>query len=162
MMLDLNSIRRAADELDGLCGDDDALFHDMMQGETDIDRICSQIWEQIATDEEMLVGITERQRALADRKKRKQDRIAGAKSLIGKVLRAGRLTKLELPEVTLSVRAGRPTLKVVDEDAVPADFQRVKASPDMAAIKDGFSQAETLPNWLTWNEPGEVVTARTK
>ena len=60
--LDLSQIARIADDLDTLlAGDDDErLFHDMLVGETDIDRIVLRIHEQVARDEEMLVGIGER------------------------------------------------------------------------------------------------------
>ena len=56
---DLTHIARAADELDLLLGgdDDERLFHDMLVGETNIDHIVSRIHEQIARDEEILVGI---------------------------------------------------------------------------------------------------------
>ena len=109
---DLSHIATAADALDTLCEGDERLFADMLVGETDIDHICRRIWEQIALDEEMLVGLKERKAALADRQQRIEARRDGAKALIGRVLRAGHLTKLELPEVTLSVRDGKPSLKV--------------------------------------------------
>lgn len=161
-MIDLASIGREADALDALCGGDEALFADMMVGETDVDRIILRIHEQIAHDDEMLTGITERQRALAERKKRIESRRDGAKALIGKVLRAGRLPKLELPEVTYSVRDGKPSLEVVDIAAVPAGYLRYKPEPDKAQINADFAEESSLPNWLVWRDARDVVTARTK
>ena len=161
---DLSHIARAASELDMLLGDDEdeRLFHDMLVGETDIDHIVRRIHEQIARDEEMLVGIGERERALSERKKRIANRKDAAKGLIGRVLRAGRLNKIELPEVTYSVRDGKPTLKVVDPVAVPADLCRTKTEPDKPKINERFGDAEHLPNWLVRDVPKDVVTARTR
>jgi hypothetical protein len=160
---DLSRIAQTADELDKLLGgDDERLFHDMLIGESDIDRVVTRIHEQVARDEEMLTGITERQAAIADRKQRIASRIDAGKMLIGKVLRAGRLTKLELPEVTYSIRDGKPTLKVVDPEAVPDELTRTKREPDKAAINETFAQSEALPNWLVREPARDVVTARTK
>lgn len=160
---DLSHIARVADELDMLLGgDDERLFHDMLIGESDIDRIVSRIHEQVARDEEMIVGIGERLAALRERQGRVALRRETAKALIGKVLRAGRLTKLELPEVTYSVRDGKPSLKVVDPEAVPEPFQRIKSEPDKAKINEHYGDAAELPNWVVREPARDVVTARTK
>jgi hypothetical protein len=162
VQIDLRRIAQEADMLDELCGGDEQLFHDMLTGETDIDHVVRRIHEQLARDEEMLVGIKERQDAIAERKQRITARRDGAKALIGKVLRAGHLTKLELPEVTYSVRDGKPSLKVVDPEAVPDELQRIKREPDKAAINDIYAEAPDLPNWLVREPAKDVVTGRTK
>lgn len=164
MRLDLGPIQRTAEELDMLLGDedDDRCFTDMLVGETDIDHIVSRIHEQAARDEEMLVGIAERKAALIDRERRVKARKDAAKVLIGKVLRAGRITKLELPEVTYSIRDGKPSLRVVDPAAVPDELTRVKREPDKTAINETFANASALPNWLVRESARDVVTARTK
>jgi hypothetical protein len=159
---DLSHIAQSADALDLLCEGDERLFSDMLVGETDIDHICRRIWEQLARDEEMLAGIAERQASLAERKQRVTARRDGAKALIGRVLKAGHLTKLELPEVTLSIRDGKPTLKVVDPDAVPDELTRIKREPDKTAINETYAQSDALPNWLVREPARDVITARTK
>lgn len=160
---DLGRIARMADELDQLLGgDDERLFHDMLVGESDIDHVVTRIHEQLARDTEMLVGIKDRKAAIGERQERIERRVDAAKALIGKVLRAGRLNKLELPEVTYSVREGRPSLKVVDPAGVPEELTRIKREPDKAAINEEFGDVETLPNWLVRELPKDVVTARTK
>lgn len=159
---DLTRIAAEADMLDELCGGDERLFHDMLMGETDIDHIVRRIHEQYARDEELLAGITERQAALAERKARIAHRRDGAKALIGKVMKVAQLTRLELPEVTLSLREGKPKLVVVDPDAVPPDYQRVKTEPDKTKINETFAQETNLPNWLVREPAQDVITARTK
>lgn len=162
MRIDLALIARIADELDTLCGDDDRLFHDMLQGESDIDHIVRRIHEQLARDAEMIAGITERQAALAERKGRIQARYDGGKALIGKVMRAGLLTKLELPEVTYSVRDGKSGLIVLNDDAVPDEFCTLVRKPVKATINEAFADAKELPNWLSRSLPKDMVTARTR
>ncbi len=162
-MIDLAQIARVADELDQLLGgDDERLFHDMITGQTDVDHIARRVWEQVARDAEMLTGIKERAASLADRKARIEARHDAGKAFIGKLLRAAHLSKLELPEVTLSVRDGKPGLKVVDPAAVPLDLCRTKTEPDKTAINEAFAQSDALPNWLVREPARDVVTARTK
>lgn len=155
-------IRLVAERLAPLCDGDDVLFADMMGGETDIVRVVSRLHEQIARDEEMLVGIKERQAAIAERKARIELRIERFKEQIGSILRIGQLTKLELPEVTYSVRFGKPSLKVVDPLAVPEEFSRVEWEPDKRKINEAFEAEAGLPNWLVREPARDVVSARTK
>lgn len=160
--IQLAHIRAVAEALAPHCEEDEQLFHDMLTGETDIDRIVSRMHEQIARDGEMLVGIKERAAALSERKSRIEARIAAYKRQIGIVLRVAQLPKLELPEVTYSVREGKPKLVIVDPEAVPPEYQRIKAEPDKTLINDAFADSESLPNWLTVEPATDVVTARTK
>lgn len=158
----LAEIARIAEQLDVLCGDDEICFADMIQAETDIDRIIARIHEQIARDQEMLAGIKDRQSDIAERKARLSARVDASKAAIGKFLRAAMLTKLELPEVTYSVRTGNPSLRIVDAEAVPDDFRRIKSEPDKTAINGAFGEAATLPNWLVRDAATDIITARTK
>lgn len=159
----LAELRRTADELDTLLGgDDERLFHDMLLGESNIDGMVLRIHEQIARDEEMLVGIGERQSAIAERKGRIAARRDASKRFIGTILRTAHLTKMELPEVTYSVRDGKPTLKVVDPEAVPTEYQRVKAEPDKPKINSAFADEDRLPNWLVREPARDVVMGRVR
>lgn len=155
-------VARIASWLETLCDDDERLFADMLAGESDIDRIMTRLNEQLARDEELVVGITARQANIADRKKRINDRIAATKAAMGQFLRAGKLPKIELPEATISVRDGKPSLRIVDPAAVPAEYQRIKSEPDKTAINEAFAGTETLPNWLTSEPARDVVSVRTK
>src|SRR5690606_14036241 len=118
-----------AEQIAPMCDGDEQLLHDMMTGQTNIDWLVSRLHEQVARDTEMLVGIKERQNAIAERKARIEARIDKFKEQIGTLLRAARLPKLELPEVTYSVRDGKAKLEVVDADGVPRKFQREKLEP---------------------------------
>lgn len=164
MRSDLNiaEIKRAAEWFISEYGDDADFLRDFLEGETDLFRIIGRIHEQIARDQEMLVGIKERKANLKERETRISSRVDASKAMIGKFLRAANLTKFEMPEVTYSVRDGKPGLVVVDPSAVPPEYQRNKPEPDKAAINEAFAQTEALPNWLVREPARDVVTARTK
>lgn len=155
-------IEAIAAQLAPMCDGDEQLLHDMLEGETDLISIAGKLHEQLARDNEMLSGIAERKAALAAREKRIKDRAARVKVEIGGLLRAAKLTKLELPEATYSVRDGKPKLVVVDAEAVPAAYQVAEPVPDKRAINAAFADADDLPNWLVREPATDVVTGRTK
>lgn len=158
----LAELARIAAELDVLCDNDEALFADMMEGETDVHAYVQKLHDSRAEDLERIVGIKARMDELAERKRRYEAREAATKAAIGKVLRVALLPKIELPEATYSVRDGKPALRVVDPAAVPDEFQRVKTEPDKPKINETFAEADALPNWLVREPARDVVTARTK
>lgn len=155
-------IQAMADKLAPLCDDDEQLLQDMLEGETDLISIVTRIHEQIARDNEMLAGIAERKRTLADRESRIKTRADRMKSEIGSLLRIAHLSKLELPEVTYSVRDGKPKLEVVDPQAVPDEYLTFKPQPNKTQINADFDPHGDLPNWLVRRDATDVVTARTK
>ncbi len=160
--IELLEIARIADQLSVLCDDDDRLFLDMLEGETSLHSIIFKLHNQIALDEELVTGISERQTSLAERKRRLTDRIAASKAAIGQFLRAAHLPKIELDEATYSVRAGKPGLRIVDPEAVPPIYCRTKVEPDKPAINAAYEDKTELPNWLVREQAKDVVTARTK
>jgi hypothetical protein len=158
----LAELARIAAELDILCDNDEALFADMMEGETDVHEYVQKLHNSRAEDQERIVGLKARMDDLTDRKRRYEAREAATKAAIGKVLRVAMLPKIELPEATYSVRDGKPPLRVVDPAAVPEPFQRIKAEPDKPKINEHYAEAPELPNWLVREPATDVVTARTK
>lgn len=162
MNVQLAEVARIAEQLAVLCEDDERLYADMLEGETDLHTITSRLHSQIASDTELLTGITARQAELAERKRRLSDRVTVTKAAIGQFLRAAKLPKIELPEATYSVRDGKPKLDVINPDAVPEVYTRTKAEPDKTKINEAFADADSLPNWLVREPARDVVTARTK
>lgn len=160
--LDLSILSREAEQLDELCGGDERLFHDMLLGETNIDRIVLRIHDVVQDSQGMAKALGERIKEMQDREKRLEQRADSGKAMIGKALRIARLSKLELPEVTYSVRDGKPSLKIVDAKAVPEAFTVSKPTPDKRAINEAYEDSDQLPNWLVREEASDVVTARTK
>jgi hypothetical protein len=158
----LAEIARIAEMLSVMCDDDEQLFENMLEGETDLYRIVGKLHDQLACDSELVAGITARQSDLADRKRRLTDRTTATKAAIGQFLRAAQLGKIELPEATYSVRGGKPSLRVLDAGAVPPELCRAKIEPDKTKINEVFADAPSLPNWLVREPARDVVTARTK
>lgn len=77
-----------------------------------------------------------------DRYGRQQE---AARDGIFRIMQAAELTKLELPEATLSVRPGAVRVVITDEADLPDSFVRVKREADKAAIKDALKAGQFVP-----------------
>lgn len=160
IVLKAQEIARIAGQLAAICEDDERLFSDMMEGETDLHKLITRLHEGIASDAGMVTGIKERKADLDTRQKRLEARIDAQKGAIVMLMQAGKQSKVELPEVTYSLRDGKPKLVVVDADAVPREYQREKLETDKALINEAFADAEVLPNWLTLEPAKPILTGR--
>lgn len=155
-------IERLAEQIAPMCDGDERLLRDMLEGETDLVWLVSRLHEERARDLETLAGIKARKDDLRIREDRIKAREARFKDEIGKLLRAGKLAKLELPEVTYSVRIGKDKLVVTNPLAVPEELNAVSWRPDMTKIKEEFADARSLPNWLRIDPAKDIVTGRVK
>lgn len=162
IVLKAQEVARIATQLADMCGDDERLFADMVEGETDLHKLITRLHEGIANDAGMVTGIKERKADLDARQKRLEARIDAQKGAIVMLMQAGQQSKVELPEVTYSLRDGKAKLVVVDADAVPREYQREKLETDKALINEAFADAQVLPNWLVLQEAKPVLTGRTK
>lgn len=162
IQIQTQEIARIANMLHDMCGDDERCYQDMIAGETDLYKLVTRLHDGIASDMGMVAGIKLRQADLNERKARIEARIEAQRGAVISLLQAGKVNKLELPEVTYSVRDGKPKLTVVDDAAVPADYQRTKIETDKTAINDAFADATDLPNWLVREPAKSVLTIRSK
>ena len=162
IQIQTQEIARIADALQQMCGDDERLYVDMLEGETDLHKLVTRIHNGIANDLGMIAGIKMRQGDLADRRSRFEARVEAQRGAVISLLQAGKVNKLELPEATYSLRDGKPKLTIADDDAVPAEYQRTKVETDKTAINEAFADMFDLPNWLTRETAKPVLTMRAK
>lgn len=161
--IEATNIKRAVDWLVSQCGDDASdMLPDFLEGETDLHKLITRLHEGIANDAGMVTGIKERKADLDTRQKRLEARIDAQKGAIVMLMQAGKQSKVELPEVTYSLRDGKPKLVVVDDDAVPTEYCTLIRKPVKAAINEAFADAEVLPNWLVLEPAKPILTPRTK
>ena len=140
--------------------DDERLVLDTLEGETDLFELSRRLLDGIERDEgdaAVLAKQIEDRKARADRCKKRVD---ARREALAALMQCAGIKKLPLPEASLSIRDLKPKLTVVDEAAVPDDFQVIKRSPDKKAINAAFEDADTLPNWLTRGDAGVSLTIR--
>lgn len=153
-------IAQIADELRALCFDDERLFTDMLTGESQIEDIVRALYNQLEDEQGKHEALTVQ---MAERKARRDfcdRRMEKVREGLLRILQAAQLAKIQLPEATFSVRPVAAKLVVNDPEAVPSDYQRMKPSPDMAKIREGFDPEGDLPNWLRVEPASQTISIR--
>ena len=138
-MLNPQIIRRQIEALKVLHVD---LFEDeeawllSLESETDMNALLTQIVRRIEDSKALVLGTEDRLEELAARRKRFKDRIESLRDLAQKIMEAADLAKIELPEVTLSIRNVAPSVVITDEENLPDIACKFERKPDKAKIKE--------------------------
>ena len=125
--------------------EDEILRADMIEGETQAFAFLSHIVRKIGSNKALLEGTVAYVGELQERIARLDRRDHALRSLIHKIMDAAELRKAELPEATVSIRAGTPKVVIVNEHEIPRDFLRVKTEPDKTRIKAALQAHENVP-----------------
>ena len=131
--------------------EDDPDFADLVEAECDAPERCRRtlrVSGEAMDDAAKLAGMIVR---LQIRKKR-----ATAAWAMGEM----GLTKLQAPDFTATLSAGRPKVTITDEAAIPADLSRVKREPNKTAILAALTAGREVPGAELAN-PQPVLTLRT-
>jgi hypothetical protein len=136
----LNSLMAEFPELE----DDEQLRADVLEGETDIAEVMERIWSVECEAKGFIAGIAERQKDMAERKSRYAHKVEAMRRLMLLVLNRADLSKLELPEFTVSTRKVPPAVVIDDPTSVPFEFGSSKWAPDKKLIKTALEGGETV------------------
>lgn len=135
---------------------DDEAWAMSLESETEIDGFLTNIIRRIEDTKALVVGMKDRFEELKARKERFETRIEALRELAFKMMHAAEIAKRELPEATLSLRAGQQQL-VGDADpaALPDELCKISRDLDRTKIKEalktgmevpGFSLSSALPS----------------
>lgn len=142
--------------------DDEVLRANSIEGETDAFEFLTKVVRGIDDARALYDGVNLRLEELEARRDRFDERIKAYRSLAYKIMQAGNLTKAELPDATLSMRAG--TIKVVgepDPKDLPDSLVKIERKPDKTAIKRALENGETVPGChLSNGEPTLSIRGR--
>lgn len=165
MQLDPRVVRLQIDNLKlsypSLVEDDEA-WQMSLESETDVHEFLRNIVWKIDDTKALVIGTKDRFDELKSRKDRYETRIEALRELAFKVMQSTELAKLELPEATLSLRAGTQQL-IGDGDpaSLPDSLCKISRSPDRTAIKDALKAGQTVPGFELSNSP-PTLSIRTK
>jgi len=139
--------------------DDEDLRRDTIEGETDAFSLLARLVNQEREANSMAAAIKARIDDLSARKQRAERRKEAMRSLMFKVMKAGSLPKVQLPEATLSIGKKAAAVEIVDESALPKWAVRVSYSPDKAAIKERLAAGKKVKG-ARMGEVGEQLSVR--
>jgi hypothetical protein len=140
--------------------DDDDLRADMLEGETDITRVLTALNRYREDTKALADGSQARLDELAARKKRLAVRVEFITSLMQSILFTAQIRKIELPEVTLSIR-NNPQQLVGDPDVdiktLPDDCIRTKQDVDRKAVREAIVAGRNVPGFVLVDAPPSLM-----
>lgn len=160
-MLDPREVRQQVENLKlqypQLVEDDEAWLSSL-KSETDFTELLTTIVRRIEDTKALVIGTKDRFEELKARKDRFEHRVETLRELAFKIMQAAELARVELPEATLSLRAGQP--KVIGEPDpffLPEHFRKTVVTANMTAIKEALKTGETVPGCELSNSPPSLT-----
>lgn len=128
--------------------EDDEAWAATLESETELHELLTRIVRRIEDTKALIVGTKDRADELKGRKDRFERRVDALRDLLLKMMNAADQLSIELPEATLSVRAGQPKL-VGDGDAaeLPESLCKISREPDRTKIRDALKAGQTVPGF---------------
>jgi hypothetical protein len=147
------AIARAAVELmkHRHLGEEDPDFFEMLENETDALEILRSIIRRARLDDADSEATKAIETQLRERRTRLAERADKARSVVLHAMQDMGLEKLPMPDATVSVRAGRPSVEITDLSRLPERFVRVKVEADKSAIGEALKQGEAIPGAMLSN-----------
>lgn len=163
MRIDLTKMQvgAVAAMLRDVLNEDERLYLDTLEGETDLYEIVRRLLNEMEADQGIQLALQEQINDRLSRKARAAEREKHTRQAILALIECAGLTKLALPEATFSVRKVAPKAIVTDDAAVPDDFCKFTRKPDLAAIKAGLEAGAAIPG-VSMDNGGTSLTVRRK
>ena len=113
-----------------------------LESETDLREFLTVAVKRICEAEAFVEGIDDLITDIKTRRQRFEQRGEAMRTMAFKLMSAADVRKLELPQATLSIRAGQPRVIITDEARLPPECLRIRTEPDKVRIKDRLSHGE--------------------
>lgn len=131
-----------------------------LEGETELNEIVSLLLAENEDDEGDIAKVKEQIEVRRERIARFERRIDSRKSAIVSLMDTAMITKLPLPEATVTLRTLGARAKVVDEELLPDEFVKLIRKADNKAIQAAFEAGKPLPPGVIVTNGGESLTVR--
>ena len=141
---------------------DEETLADTVEGLTNLHDIVAAIIRSTLVDEALASGLKGRIKEMQERLARLEDRASKRRQIARDVMLETEIKKITAAEFTVSLRPGTPSVVVVDETALPADFwepqaPRLNRQALLAELKQGRAIAGA-----ELSNPEPVLSVRTR
>lgn len=161
MQLDPNLVRQSIENLKlthpELLEDNEAWLA-TLESETSFEELLTSVVRRIEDTKALVIGTKDRFEELKARKDRFEYRVEALRHLLFKMMQTAELAKLELPEATLSLRAGQQQLiGEADPASLPDSLCKISRDLNRTAIKDALKTGQTVPGFELSNSPPSLT-----
>ena len=141
---------------------DEQTLADTVEGLTDVHEIVAAIVRAALADEALATGLKGRIAEMQDRLDRLQDCAAKRRHIARDVMVELDLKKITVPDFTVSVRPGMPSLLVLDEAAVPSIYWEPREPRlNRQGLANDLKQGAEISG-VALSNPEPVLSVRTK
>lgn len=142
-----------------LAADDEAL-RDTLEGETEFPELCALALREAKAREAQAEGLEALIKSMKSRKERLEHSAKQMRALIAEAMLDAGEKKLSLPDMTVSVRMGKPRL-VIDESALPDRYKvpHITFKPNKDAIQEAVDHGD-VPDGVQIANAQPVITVR--
>lgn len=141
---------------------DEQTLADTVEGLTDLHEIVTAIIRSAVADEALANGLKGRIAEMEDRLARLQDRASKRRQIAKDVMVELDIKKITAPDFTASIRAGTPSLMVIDEKAVPSIYWEPRDPKlDRQGLLVDLKQGAEITG-VSLSNPEPVLSVRTK
>jgi hypothetical protein len=142
-------------------GPDDPDYETLIESECDALERLRRMLRAARFTEANAKALKDIEAEMKERRQRFENKAETLRSIVKQTMQTLNLSKIEAPDLTASLSAGKPGVVIQDEEAIPSQLCRVKREPDKAAIRKSLEQGETVPGaFLTPAFP--TLTVRTR
>ena len=161
MYINFEEIKRMADSIREICGDDEDTLLDTLDGETDAMDVLGKLIEQRQWAKASQQAAKEMAAQYTERAKRYDARADATTQVIGHLLDAMGVKRADHPLGTVSRTKPRQKVVIEDPSEIPSQLMRITETPDLTAIKQQLEAGEFVPGaTVEVGNPG--VTVRIK
>jgi Gp157 protein len=138
--------------------EDDEAWIATLESETSFEDLLTSVVRRIEDTKALVIGTKDRFEELKARKDRFEHRVDTLRNLAFKIMQAAELAKCELPEATLSLRAGTPQLiGDANPKELPDEFCKISRDLNRTAIKDALKTGMEVPGFSLSNSPPSLT-----
>ena len=136
---------------------DEFLRADTIEGQTDMAGVLTSLHRMVEDARALRDGTQARLDELQARKQRMQKRVDFGRDLIAAVLESAGTKKVELPEVTLSLKNNPQRLLGEGLEALPDELVKIKREPDKAKIREWLERGVAVEGYQLSNAPPSLL-----
>jgi alanyl-tRNA synthetase len=125
--------------------EDADLLADVLEGETNLDRVLEKLVDFVRDAETMMAAVKARKDEIAERQKRFERQAESGRKIIQQLMESAHQTKVVLPEATLSITAAREKVEVTNVDDLPQGYFRTERKPLSKDILLALKAGEKIP-----------------